>query len=109
MLYNQKVIQNFFWEDEYNYPGLKNCPWHENVQAQACLYLSFFFTHTIKHHLKFFVQYFQQKYMHMQIQYKNNYAKYAAFLIKFIVGFFPFGKGDDIILLHCRGGGFLSS
>lgn len=74
----------------------------------ACIFL-FFFTHRIKHHLKFFVQYFQQKYMHMQIQYKNNYAKYAAFLIELIVGFFPFGKGDDIILLQCRGGGFISS
>lgn len=36
----------------------------------------------------FSIQYFQQKYMHMQIQYKNNYAKYAAFIIELIVGVF---------------------
>lgn len=29
--------------------------------------------------------------MCMQIQYKNNYAKYAAFMIE-LIGFFPFEK-----------------
>lgn len=88
-LYNQKVIQNFFWKDEYNYPGLRNCPWHVNIQAQACLYLSFF-SPCIRLGIiwDFFIQYFQQKYIHMQIQYKNNYAKYAAFMLELIVQVF---------------------
>lgn len=93
MLYNQKVVQNFFWKDKYNYPGLRNCPWHENIQAQACLYLFFFSCTELGIIWDFLVQYFQQKRMLMQIQYKNNYAKYAAFMIELIVEvFFPLEK-----------------
>lgn len=46
--------------------------------------------------------------MCMQIQYKNNYAKYSAFIIKLIdfilfFFFFTFWEDDDVIQLQCRG------
>lgn len=74
----------------------------------ACIF--FFFPHTELGIIwDFLVQYFQQKYIYMQIRYKNNYAKYAAFMIELIVKVFFIGKGDDIILLQCMGGGFISN
>lgn len=85
MLYNQKVIQNFFWKDKYKYPVLEIVP--DMKTHKLFLYL-FCFLHRIKYHRSFFfIHYFQQKYTCMQIQYKNNYAKYAAFMID-LIGFF---------------------
>lgn len=59
----------------------------------ACVFL-FFFSHAgLGIIWDLFVQYLQQKYMVMQIQYKNNYASYAAFIVELIVrDFFPLEK-----------------
>lgn len=68
MLHNQKVIQNFFWKDEYKYLVLETAQ-HGNIQASPTPFL---FIHIIR---DFFIHHFHQKYMCMQIQYKSNCAK----------------------------------